>query len=206
MTEPFVNQRLVLAGTQRLVVDAATGGQSVVKAGPAGPRGLSISGGGSGSGTIFVDGFGFGSTGSTITDPATATHVSVDGVNHDLIHVDDLIAFYKTSSAPEADVLGIYVCVSPGVNTLLMPPSAGLSFTVKHDSTQEADFGQGPFGLYGVTAILDERAGVFVPTSSVATSFEITEGFVNSHKAESFPHAVYDDMASLTLIFENGLV
>lgn len=207
MNEPFVNQRLVLAGNQRLIVDPGTGGQSVVHAGPAGPRGLTgFGGGGSGSGTIFVDGFGFPSNGTSIVAAEAASHVSVDGVNHDQIHADDIIAFYKASSAPDADVLGIFICESPGSNSLVTPAAAGLSFTVKATSTQQADFGQGLFGLYGVTAVLEARSGMFIPTSSVATSFEISENFVINHKAEAFPHAVYDDMPSLTVIFENGLV
>jgi len=207
MNEPFVNQRLVLAGTQRLIVDPGTGGQSVVNAGPAGPRGLaSFGSGGSAGGTIFVDGFGFPTNGTTFTSLATATHVSLDGNNHEQLHPDDVVAFYRVSTPLESDVVGIYICDAPGSNSLVVAPTNGLSITVKSDSTQEADFGHGLFGLYGANLVLEERGAMFIATSSVATAFEISENFVNNHKAENYPHTAYDDLASFTLLFENGLV
>lgn len=206
MTEPFVNQTLVLAGTQKIIVDPASGSSSIVNAGPPGPRGLpGIGGGGSGGGTVFIDGFGFPSNGTSVVDYSAATHISIDGTNHYPITTGAVVLFYDTAPDSMGGVSGFYICDGPGTNSLYALPSDGLMVVVSSNSGQVANFGQGPFPLTGASIALDLQAGKFIPTSPIAFTFAVADMMVIAHKAESTPHTAYDDIQSLTLLFENGL-
>ena len=38
------------------------------------------------------------------------------------------------------------------------------------------------------------------------TNMEVTQRLLQAHREENTPHTAYDDMTSLTLLFENGLL